>query len=222
MYDAYISLGSNCEAGLNFRRIGYEVSSFFRFTSCNYATMFKLIESDFANVYAKENIVPVLDRMIRDTGTGIVHHTRLLSHETNGTRQFTQDYDFDEVYAQEYSKVQYLIQKWRDLARSNKKVLYFFKHHHATSRAAAEKLLNLMRTQYPQHQCDILYIQLDAYKEPLWPVPSLFNRYVARFAPNANANDYDIPAWDRLFAEFPLVPGADKGTPKTGPHQFAP
>lgn len=223
MYDAYISLGNNCEAGLNFRRIGYEISSFFRFTSCGYAPMLKLIEGDFAGAYEKENLVPVTDRMVRDMGTGVVHHSLLRSHLLNGTRVFSQDYDFDEVYAKEYSKICYLIQKWRDMVASDQKVLYIYKHPQGISRESAEKLLSAVRSQGSHnkvrldsaqssfHPCDLLCLQLEAHQEPEWPVAGLFNRYIPKFAPNNRAQGYDVAAWDRLFAEFPLNDTAPKG-----------
>lgn len=214
MYDAYISLGTNCEAGLNFRRIGYEVSSFFRFTSSSYESTMQLIERDFKDVYLKENIQPVLDHMIRDLGTSIVHHTALHSKEENGVRQFSPDYDFEEAYAKEASKIQYFVQKWNDLTASDQKVLYIFQNPHFTSRQRAEDMLALLRRKYPKHNCDLLYIQLEAHREPEWPTEGLFNRYFARFAPYDDAYSYDQAAWDRIFAEFPLKPTADRGASK--------
>ena len=114
MYDAYISLGSNCEAGFQLRRIGYNDSSFFRWTLSPYKSTFNLIQNDFKNLFLKENLVPVWDNMVEDTKYKISFHSKLLSKQDEVTKQrsFLDTYDFEQIYQSEYQKIQHFIQKW--------------------------------------------------------------------------------------------------------------
>lgn len=205
MYNAYISLGNNCEAGLQFRRIQYENSSFFRFTYSPFKSTIELIKNDFKNVFLKENLVPLTDTLVRDTKYGISFHSRLPSQvDSQGKRQFLYSSDFDELYNQDYGKVLYLVNKWFRLVNSNTNTLYFIKDEKNTSRENAELLLNLFLKKYPDHNFSIVYLQLEQFREPDWGISRLFNRYFPKFAPRHNVPDTDIEAWNRLFFEFPL------------------
>ena len=208
-FDCYISLGDNCEAGLQFRRIGHEVSSIFRYAFIKPDDMRALLLQDFAGVFLKENLTPPMDfHMVRDKKTGLVLHSDLKSTMDNeGKRIFSNDYNFDEVFCSEKSKVDYLVTKWRSLVRSKKKVMYFFKCNDQSSREDAEILLGVFQNCYPQHDYHILYIQPKALHEPPWGYQRLHNVYLDHLAPYDNT-DYgaDIRGWNRIFEAYPLKP----------------
>jgi Putative papain-like cysteine peptidase (DUF1796) len=130
MYDSYISLGDNCEIGLQFRRIGYEHSSFFRFTASPFKSTYQIIENDFQNIFLKENLVPRVCRdretvMVRDTKYDIGIHAAMPYVKTEkGKNLFIQNEAFNAAYDREYSKVRYLIEKWNSLVKSDQNVLY--------------------------------------------------------------------------------------------------
>lgn len=214
-YDAYVSLGHNCEAGLQFRRIGYEESSFFRFTSNSFESVLAVIRDDFAGVFQRDNLQPHTDDMVRNTLYEIVFHSDLRSaaDPQSGRRHFLPAYDFDEVYGRkEAPKVRHLVAKWRALTRSQQDVLYVLKLDGADRRARALQLRAVFREKYPAHRSTILCLQTADPAEPNWGIPGLVNRHLPRFAPFDNAHDADTAAWDRLFQEFPL-----KGRPIPGP-----
>ncbi|MEB3356529.1 MAG: DUF1796 family putative cysteine peptidase [Synechococcales bacterium] len=204
-FDTYISLGNNCEAGLQFRRIGYEESSFFRFTFAPFESVIELIKNGFEGVFQKENLVPSADKMVTDSRYSISFHSQLISEmQVNGKRVFVESLDFDSIYRKEYEKIQYFIEKWNKVVSSDKTVLYFIKGERNTGRERAQLLLDTMASKYPGHQFSIIYLQLADFREEDWKIPNLFNRYFPKFAPISSAFDADIKAWDNLFEEFPL------------------
>ena len=206
MYDAYISLGTNCEAGFQLRRIGYEESSFFRWTLSSYKSTFKLIQNDFADIYLKENLVPVWDNMVEDQEYKISFHSQMLSQkqDKDQPRKFLTSYDFNEIYQAEYQKIQHFIQKWFELVNSNKLVLYIIKEEQHGSKYNGKKLLDLFESKYPSHKFEIAYIQHEEKQEADWGFDKLNNIYFPRFAPISQADQGDIKSWDALFARFPL------------------
>lgn len=205
MYDAYISLGDNCEPGLQFRRIGYEESSIFRFASIDSHFTLGLLKTDFAGFYKKENIIPAQDAMVRDAGTGIAVHSKMTSSiQGDGERRFNKNYDFDVIYQKEKEKIDYLVKKWRDMVFSSKKVLYFFKRNFHSSREDAMLFYETFSALYPCHDWTILYIQSDEHKEEPWGMDRLKNEYLSVLAPYDDAHASDRAGWDRLFKKYPL------------------
>lgn len=205
MYDTYISLGSNCEAGFQLRRIGYDESSFFRWALSPYKSTVNLIRNDFENLYLKENLVPVWDNMVEDSKYKISFHSKLLSQqEENKQRYFIDTYNFDQMYQEEYQKIQHFVNKWFSLVNSDKLVLYIIKQEKHGSKYNAKKLLDLFEEKYPHHKFTIAYIQHEDKKDSEWEYDKLKNIYFPRFAPIHLSNQGDVDAWDKLFARFPL------------------
>jgi hypothetical protein len=207
-FDAYISLGDNCEPGLQFRRIGYEESSIFRITVIDSDQLICLLKSDFKNLFLKENLKPAsVDHMVIDQLTGVAFHSKLYStiDENSGLRVFRSDYDFDEVYRQEKKKVDYLVEKWRQLVASKKKVLYFRKRNYSPGREDAEAILQTFNDCYPGHDFLILYLQPRDRAEPDWGHARLRNIYLDHLAPYDDAEaGADRKGWDRIFHDYPL------------------
>ncbi len=207
-FDRYISLGDNCEAGLQFWRIGYDESSIFRFTIIDSDKLINIIENNFADIFCKENLVPAsVDHMIRDTKTGIAFHSELYSaiDPGSGKRSFRNDYDFDEVFTKEKTKIEYFVQKWRELVSSKERILYFIKKNHDSNREDAETILNTFLKYYPEHDFLILYIQPRSLYEPDWRYERLHNVYVDHLAPYDNTEaGADISGWNDIFRRYPL------------------
>jgi hypothetical protein len=206
MYDTYISLGFNCEIAFQFKRIGYDESSFFRWAYSPFESTINLIQNDFKDVYLKENLIPDWDSMVEDTKYKISFHTKLLSEEDQQTknRYFLANYSFDEIHQKEVKKIQYFIKKWDSLVNSDKSVLYIIKPDQDGSQAHAKKLLDLFNHKYPNHQFMIVYLQTQEFQEPDWGFSQLKNIYFPHFAPVEQATNGSVAAWDELFANFPL------------------
>ena len=206
MYDTYISLGSNCEAGFQLKRIGHNESSFFRWTLSPYRSTFNLIENNFQDLYLPENLVPVWDNMVEDSKYKISFHSKLLSKQDPKTerRVFLASYNFKQTYRSEYQKIQYFIRKWYDLVNSDKSVLYIIKQEQHGSKYNAKKLFDLFTVKYPQHDFAIAYIQHQSKQEAAWEYDRLHNLYFPHFAPIDRADCGDLKSWNELFQRFPL------------------
>ena len=215
-FDEYISLGDNCEAGLQFWRINYHEGSIFRFSIIDSEDLTNLIRSNFKNIFLKENLNPApVDYMVRDTKTNIALHSALYPSldKVSGKRFFRNDYDFDEVYREEKRKVDYLVEKWRELVSSPKRVLYFIKRNQLSNQNDAEMVLETFLEIYPEHNFIILYIQPESLREPDWEHEKLHNVYVDFLAPYDNSEKgADAKGWDKLFTQYPLKKCSQAGT----------
>ena len=207
-FDQYVSLGDNCEAGFQFWRINYNESGIFRFVVIDSNSLINLIESDFKDLFEKENLKPAsVDDMVWDTKTQVAFHSKLYSaiEPESGERHFRNDYNFDNVYDNEKNKVEYLVNKWRELVSSQKRVLYFIKKNQNPSREDAEKVLRTFQSCYPAHDFLILYIQPREFEESCWGYERLHNIYFDFLAPyDDSQKGADIAGWDNLFAQYPL------------------
>ena len=209
-FDAYISLGDNCEAGIQFLRIGYKEGSFFRFTSSNFDTTFKILKNDFNDVFNLEYIIPRpgCEKMVFNKKYKIAFHSKLISKiNQEGVQKFSSTYNFDEMFQDETNKINYLIDKWNRLMASEQKILFLLKNdskHNYIDHNRANKLCNLLLNKYKNHNFQILCIQLDKFAEPQWDNPHLTNRYFPYFAPRFSAKQGCEAAWNKIFADFPL------------------
>jgi hypothetical protein len=166
----------------------------------------QLIASDFTGVYLRENLIPHSDGMVRDTGSGVGFHSHLCSRldPATGQRTFTGDYDFAAIHRDEAAKAAYLAGKWRQQAASAARVLYVMKFEDDDARHKAVALRDLICAKYPRHDFQLLLLQTGDRREAPWGIERVENRYLSCFAPIANASAADIPAWNRLFADFPM------------------
>jgi tetratricopeptide (TPR) repeat protein len=211
VFDAYVSLGENCEAGLQFLRINYTESSFFRFTSNTWLSVLKILQNNFKDIFEKEYIVPrpKCKHMVKNTKYNIAFHSKLIStiNHATGEQAFSLDYNFDEVFNNETNKINYLIQKWNNLMNSDKKILFILKNDSQEKRLKQkdlEKLVCLFLEKYSNRNFKIICLQLSKFKESKWKSEYLINHYFPYFAPRNSAKDADLKSWDNLFANYPL------------------
>ena len=212
-FDAYIPLGDNCEAGMQFWRIGYNESSFFRFVASRFDVTYSILKNNFKDVFNRKYIVPRThcNGMVVNTKYNITFHSELRSkmNDETGKQTFLSDYDFDAVFENESSKINYLIGKWNRLMQSERKILFILKNDLPYKRlreADVQKISDLFLERYTNHNFKILCIQLDKFCEPEWKNPYLINRYFSYFPERGNnmKENADKVAWNQIFSEFPL------------------
>jgi Putative papain-like cysteine peptidase (DUF1796) len=200
---AYVSLGWNCEAAYQFRRVvGSDRSSFFNWTYCNFKSMINIIDNDFNNLLQWENICPS-GVMIYDRANDIAFHGAVFHGTDRGKFVELAKYHLASLQ----SKTAYLIGKWRKLTKSNTFATYYIKLPDLDDRrSAAGALRDTMKTKYPDHKFRIVVLGSleNAKSEPEWGEPEIYNRYLERFAPDDDPAAGDARSWDRIFAEFPL------------------
>jgi hypothetical protein len=220
MFDNYVSLGRNCEIAFQFRRIlGYDVAYYFNWLLTPFDALIEVIRADFTGTYQKANIeVTANPGMILDRQYGIKYHSAFkkeLGRNLSGPR-------FDELYEESARKYSFLAQRFRELASSPNRVLYFVKTEEDGAKDKSITLRETLASRYPNHDFSLLVLQTESNAEDDWREPRIFNRYLERFAHPNRANDGHIPSWDRIFLEFPLRPGAmPKSVPLASPSDRA-
>ena len=216
--DAYISLGDNCEAGIQFKRIGYEESSFFRFTSSSFDSTLEILKNNFQDIYNPQYLIPRPDcnSMVVNTKYNIAFHSKLDSKKNErGEQEFLSTYNFEEVLQKETDKINYLIHKWNQLMMSERRVLFFLKNDSSENyidESSAGELCSLLLEKYSNHNFKILCIQLDKFRESKWNNPYLINKYFPFFASRRTAKKGFVSGWNVLFSEFPLSTNFDRAT----------
>lgn len=206
MYDNYVSLGHNCEGAFQFRRLlGRDVAYYFNWLVTPLDALVEVLRADFAGAYARDRIEPTQDpNMIFDAAYGMKYHSAFrkeLGRNLEGPR-------FAEIHAESAAKYAMLADRFRELARSPNRVLYVVKTAHEAARDKSVELRDVLAARYPAHDFQIAVLQTADRQEPDWGEDRIHNRYLARFADPSRANDGHVPSWDRVFAEFPLRPGA--------------
>lgn len=206
MYDYYVSLGYNCEVAFQFRRVlGRDVAYMFNWMVTPLDSLHRIVANDFEGSFLKENIEVTADPdMLLDRAYGIRFHSpfrKELGRDLSGPR-------FEALYEQFQGKIALFKERFRGLAASRHRVLYVVKTDEERARERLAAFRDLMRTRWPEHDFEILALQLRGKEEPAWPEPRLHNRYMRRFAPTSDAPDGHLASWDKVFAEFPLKPGA--------------
>lgn len=206
MFDNYVSLGHNCEGAFQVRRLlGRDVAYYFNWLVTPLDALVEVLRADFAGAYDWPNLKPTRDvGMILDEAYGMKYHSAFrkeLGGRLEGPR-------FREIHVESAAKYAMLADRFRDLARSPNRVLYVVKTAHETARDKAVELRDILAARYPDHDFRIALLQTEDRQEPDWAEDRIHNRYLARFADPSRANDGHVPSWDRVFAEFPLRPGA--------------
>jgi hypothetical protein len=203
MYNRYISFGMNYEVAFQLRRFfGKDDGSYFNWLFTPLPSLVAILDNNFKDTFLKENLEPNPNyTMVKDTLYGNSYHSPF--YKKIGTA-FSGE-EFDALYEEEYSKVMYLKEKFRNIARSSEKVLYMMVVHMAEPKEHVLKLRDILKRDYPTHDFDILVIREQKNQEPDWNEPHIIQRYTEYFAPIAAADKPDIAAWDRFFAEFPLT-----------------
>jgi hypothetical protein len=206
MFDNYVSLGHNCEGAFQVRRLlGRDVAYYFNWLVTPLDALVEILRADFAGAYDRANLRVTADvGMVLDAGYGMKYHSAFrkeLGRALEGPR-------FEALHAESAAKYAMLAERFRELARSTNRVLYVVKTAHEAARDGAAQMRDILAARYPDHDFQIAVLQTSDRQEPDWGEDRIHNRYLARFADPSRAHDGHVPSWDRVFAEFPLRPGA--------------
>ncbi len=201
-YDQYISLGYDCEVGLQLRRWGYEESSFFRFTLCRLPALKKILNSKFNNVFQYENLIPGNDNMVRDTKYNIAFHTGMKSKVIDGKRVFIQNSDDRfEYYKTESNKVQHLIEKMKSEIHTGKRILFFLK----TDEILEYKIINelvIALEKFGFTNFNIVYLALNSWNIN-WENEKIFIERLTNYTEEGKrGTDADIHGYNNIFKKY--------------------
>lgn len=203
-YMHYISLGDNCEVGLQLVRYGYNESSFFRYVACDIDALMNLINKDFDDVFGFVNVVPSYDDMVRDEKYNIALHSKMRSSLVDGKRAFDLSSDGRAgLYSAEKSKVKYLLDKWREQIRNKESAVYFIKSNKDINEDEFKSILEFVD---PENSGRVKLVNLIISERNADPVDErvVFER-ISRFAPYNQANDAVTEEYDIIFRKYGLL-----------------
>ncbi|CAM6613038.1 TPA: hypothetical protein H3L48_004397 [Escherichia coli] len=198
MFDKYISLGDNCEAGLNFSRIGYEYSSLLRFAMTPSKSLIDLFNNNFENIF--EEILPVSNNMCQCQKYKISFHTKMHSEMVDGVRKYKNNIDIQSLHNIDLEKIAYLREKFLSDMKSQDHILYFLK---SKQNLPKEYVLEIYNKIAAYGGNPTLLVLSENIIDPV-ESESIYYEQISKFAPYTNAYDYDKTAWDEIFSKYPL------------------
>lgn len=198
MFDKYISLGDNCEAGLNFSRIGYEYSSLLRFAMTPTMSLLSLFDNKFKDLFV--DVIPVSNNMCQCKKYGISFHTRMRSEITDGNRTYKKDIDVEFLHKEDIAKISYLREKLISDMHSKDNILYILKSNAGINKNDALDIFSRIKAYGGNPNLLILTTSNENYFE----CENIYHEIFPRFAPYSNAYSYDSEAWDYIFSKYPL------------------
>jgi hypothetical protein len=203
-------LGNNCEFGFVCRKLQNEGGSFFRWTQETVSSVCGIIEANFANIYAFENLEPRLTNMIRDTFFDISFHSAIRSvRDAQGQLVWEKPEDWRrEKHAEEYQKVRYLIDKFTQRAKQ-KNVCYVIKSEAEISDQLLSRMSGALENFAGHDAFSLVVIGLaNAAHQAgtvISPSPCIHRGFVNFFAPGDRADHVDIESWVALLNRIPLA-----------------
>ncbi|KMK63961.1 hypothetical protein [Puniceibacterium sp. IMCC21224] len=197
------SLGDNCELGFVLKRhqIGY--SSLLRWSITSIPVLCDLLRTDFAGLYAFDNLEPCAPKMLLDRGTGVKFHSDMVRD-----RKFVANHRA--VYDQEINKVMHLRLRLQTKLRDPNAIV-IYKDKHTPPQSAVQDLADLVSA---RGGANLLYVTKEGDQAPGSVVrkgPHLYYGRIDRFAEYATVQDSSADVWDAILGN------ADQMCPMTEP-----
>lgn len=194
-------LGSNCEFGFVLQRNGNDVPALLRWTAINIADLCALLEADFANAFAEENVVPHTDTMVMEKTYNWAFHSALTS---DGQGNFTlPPARLKKLFKIEQARLHKAVDDLRERLRGGNVIGVHAADNVTTDDAqrllaamdgiagnATNRLLVVGGTGESGNACGV----------PSEISPRIFRGYVTRLAPYSQADDADYDSWKTILA----------------------
>ncbi|RQR28841.1 hypothetical protein DIE23_23120 [Burkholderia sp. Bp9143] len=200
MYDHYISLGINCEAGFQFRRaLGRDRSSFFNWNVTPPDALEKLLECDFADIGLPENL--------RFEGNGTLVRDVLYDYHFHwlGERLDSVNDGASDEFRSNRSRLDHLVEKFRTTLRAGSRIAFFYTCNGGDVLDRLPRIEALLDGKHGAKEFTLVALLSaeHAAQARTFESPRLVCRTVKRFAPWSDATDGHVSSWDALFREFP-------------------
>lgn len=203
MFTNYISLGANCEAAFQFRRVlGHDSSSFFSWNVTDFSALKSLLGCNFAGILESTNLQVHGDGfMLRDLSHNYLFHSPF------GNEMPVGGSDVELKLHELRSKFSYLIEKFRRQAHEGASALFYVTSDGENVKGKAAEVRDILYNFFRRDAFILVVIQDQSAQEAEWESKNLANRYVRRLAPWYDATDGHVSSWDAIFREFPHEQG---------------
>lgn len=204
VFSQFESLGANCEFGFVQRAAGLEPAGLLRWSMVTSpAALIGAIESDFAGLYAFENLVPFNATMVLDRRYGLAFHSALRGVAQGEGFAFAQpEQDRRDIHRFEVGKVMRQLDQFRAGLASGARMFVFHKYWGTLTPREIAHLFATLRRRGPARL--LVVSQGDAAHPPgsvMSHVPGLLHGYIDRFAPGDRADDVSLDLWLRICRE---------------------
>lgn len=202
------SLGDNCELGFVMQAIGYGTGGIFRWAYVSSGNLVRILDADFAGIYARDQLRPVSDGMVAHSGYSVQFHTKMRSQLSDGTRHFLLSEDeLSAIHEEESRKVEYLVQKFISRAKTPG-LLYVIKSNEGFRAGLAEALYAALLRHAGAPHFKLLMVTACPERAGQLHIVSrgLLEGYVDRLAPYATADDISLAKWRDILHQALQLP----------------
>ena len=189
---------------MKMRKIGYDKSSFFRFTFCPFDSLCKILKNDFSDIYNYEYLIPHTENMVKNTKYNITFHSKMISQRVEKMCEFVlPDRERRKIYEEEYKKNIYLINKWKDQIKNGNKIVYFLTSPTQLSKNQLIELRNLI-LHMGSNNFKIVYLTLEHWNTNI-SLAKIEVEKLKFFAPYNDVLASDDNSYERIFTNFKLT-----------------
>jgi hypothetical protein len=198
MYDNYVPLGVNCEAGFQMRRVlGRDVPGFFTWNITSLKSLNTLLASDFAGLSDPEKLSHSQGDLFHDASHDFFFHGDFSAPDIRA------DGRFEEKLANLRGKRNHFLDDFRSL-RDRGETAFFYKAVEPGDISSRISAVRNSLTKYVPPDQFVLVVVREAGNIALSPdMKNIFYRPVTRFSPDWDAHDGHVSSWDKIFREFP-------------------
>lgn len=194
------SIGDNCEYGFWQRHHGYEPSSLFRWALTPPDSLIEFLEKP-RPLFQKDQLEPYSPGMVHDRAFGFKFHSKLVERDGTQLRLIADKHVFDEVYADEKSKIDFLRTKFFAQGRA-RPALYVIKENKGLSEKQIERVQTALLRLNANHM--LLWAVVDPAKEAgVEQLDNcLYQGFLPYFAPYVKADAYAENGWTTLMRKL--------------------
>ena len=198
LYDNYISLGNNCEAGFQIRRVlGYDRSSFFNWNITPVSALLSLLESDFLGILEANNLRHREHDLFEDRSHNYALHAEFSFPNINGDGLFLTK------LTSLREKSEYLVSKFRQLSHYGQTAFFYRTDEVQNLHQNMLNVADALTRYVPSDQFDLIVAVSANILEGSYNQGNVYFRPLMRLAPAWEAHDGHVSSWDKIFAEFP-------------------
>lgn len=195
----YLSLGVNCEAGFQFRRIlGEDRPGFFNWNITPIYALNDILSQDFFRIAE-------LDQLVYDGNGNLVRDMRYGYHfHWIGDNLNSLD-DGGDVYLTNHSRLNYLATKFRRTLASGSPIAFFYTLNGESNVNELLYTKDLIKNKYKCDKFVIVALTDESTELKCAQIADEIHiRTIKRFAPWNDATDGHVSSWDSVFREFPI------------------
>ncbi|UJX32153.1 DUF1796 family putative cysteine peptidase [Vibrio parahaemolyticus] len=200
-YYSILPIGDNCEIAGHLHRNGYTDSSLFRYASSSLNCICDCFENNFENIFSKEKITPINNKMVKCDIYNIAWHTNFKIVENEKSLKISCK---DSDYKKEWEKIDHLKKKTIRLLKNSDHVLFIYKSN-LRKYGNLNRFYNIISQKYPNLKFKVLVIK--EKNDPFDCQNSLIDiRDVNYLAPYEQAmSGGDNENWDKIIKEYLFI-----------------